>query len=70
MRNGMVPIVSVKVAEELEGGDAASVTLTATMANSMKVVGIPLITPVDESIESPGGSPVADQEYGGVPPVA
>jgi hypothetical protein len=33
-------------------------------------VGVPLIVPDDEPIASGPGSPVADQVYGGTPPVA
>jgi hypothetical protein len=32
--------------------------------------GVPEMTPVAESIESPRGSPLADHVSGGVPPVA
>ena len=34
------------------------------------VVGVPEIVPVEELIDSPAGRPVADQVYGGVPPLA
>ncbi len=34
------------------------------------VVGVPEIAPVAELTVSPGGSPLADQVYGVVPPVA
>ncbi len=37
--------------------------------NVPAVVGVPLMTP-DELIDSPGGSPVAENVYGGVPPLA
>ncbi len=47
----------------------ASVTLIVT-APLNAAVGVPLIVPEDEPITNGLGSPVADQVYGGTPPVA
>ena len=38
-----------------------SVTVTVTLAAARTVVGVPLITPVDELIDKPAGRPVAAQ---------
>ena len=50
-------------------GLVESVTVTTTVL-APAADGVPLITPVKESILSPAGIPVADQVYGTVPPVA
>src|SRR5690606_15574280 len=48
-----------------------SVTVTATVwVPSVPEPNTPLISPVEVSSDSPSGSPVADQAYGGVPPEA
>ena len=46
-----------------------SVTVSVTLFVPA-AVGVPLMTPVDVLILTPGGSPVADHVYGGVPPLA
>jgi len=47
--------------------DAVAVAVTLYVP---AVVGVPDTVPVEEPIVMPGGSPVADQVYGGVPPLA
>jgi hypothetical protein len=50
----------------------ASVTVIVTLPEKLPLV-VPLITAVvevDEAIVNPAGRPVADQVYGGVPPIA
>jgi hypothetical protein len=51
-------------------GGPASVTVTTTLLLVPADVGVPLITPVVAFMVSPFGSPVADQLYGVVPPLA
>ena len=50
-------------------GLVESVTVTTTVLAPAED-GVPLITPVKGSMLSPAANPVADQLYGGVPPVA
>src|SRR5579883_801173 len=50
-------------------GVVESVTLMVTLP-LLGPVGVPVMAPVEGLIESPPGRPVADQVYGGVPPVA
>jgi len=48
-----------------------SVTVTCTLNGlPMLVNGVPVMAPVPEPMVNPLGSPVADQVYGGTPPVA
>src|SRR5262245_43304893 len=49
--------------------DALSVTV-ATTEKVPAVVGVPEMTPVEALMVLPGGSPVAENVYGGVPPLA
>jgi hypothetical protein len=63
-------IVSVRICVAFSAGVLESVTLKVTGVDVTAVVGIPPIAPVDGLIDSPAGKPVADQEYGVVPPVA
>src|SRR5579885_646803 len=50
-------------------GVVESVTLMVTLP-LLGPAGVPVMAPVEGLIESPPGRPVADQVYGGVPPVA
>jgi hypothetical protein len=51
--------------------DAVSIAVTTTLKGlPVAVVGVPVIVPVPALMLKPAGSPVADQVYGAVPPVA
>src|SRR5262249_55567475 len=59
----------VNVNDVLPELPAVSVAVTVTV-NVPAVVGVPDTVPVDDPMLNPGGSPAADQVYGGVPPDA
>src|SRR5262245_35501239 len=49
--------------------DASTTSLSVTVTGKLPVeFGVPVIRPLVKPMESPGGSPDAVQEYGGVPP--
>ena len=50
-------------------GLVESVTVTTTVPE-LAPCGVPLMTPLEASMPRPAGSPVADQVYGVVPPLA
>ena len=58
-------ITSVKLLLTVLSAESRNVTVTPKLPAEP---GVPLITPLDEPIESPAGSPVAVQEYGASPP--
>jgi hypothetical protein len=64
--NGAGKMVSARLAEAETPIESFTVTLTE---NEPGEVGVPLKAPVDDT-ETPLGKPLADHEYGGVPPVA
>ena len=61
--------MSDKLAVALSWVPLESFTVTTTVLGPV-AEGVPLIRPVVELILRPAGSPVADQLYGVVPPVA
>ena len=64
-----VAMVIVNVRLPVIGGVEESAAC-AVIGNVPAVVGVPLRIPLLALRVSPGGSPVADQVYGGVPPAA
>src|SRR5918994_7433107 len=62
---GFTVILKVAVAV----ASAASLAVTVTL-DTPAVVGVPVTSPVVPLIDSPAGRPVADHEYGAVPPEA
>ena len=62
---GFTVILKVVVAV----ASVASLAVTVTL-DTPAVVGVPVTSPVVLLIDSPAGRPVADHEYGAVPPVA
>jgi hypothetical protein len=64
---GAVPVVHVNEAPPVNAALSRTVTLDE---NVPAAVGVPEMTPLEALIAKPVGSPVADQLYGEVPPVA